>query len=79
MMPELDGYGVIDELRKNPDTAAIPFIFLTAKAEKADRVKGMELGADNYLGKPFTRDELMAAIAARLEKHGAIEQKFKKN
>lgn len=75
MMPELDGYGVIDELRKNPDTATIPFIFLTAKAEKADRAKGMELGADNYLAKPFTRDELLAAIAARLHKQAVIEEK----
>lgn len=75
MMPELDGYGVIDELRKNPDTATIPFIFLTAKAEKADRAKGMELGADNYLAKPFTREELLAAIAARLDKQAVIEEK----
>ncbi|NER36531.1 MAG: hybrid sensor histidine kinase/response regulator [Oscillatoria sp. SIO1A7] len=78
MMPELDGYGVIDELRQNPDTATIPFIFLTAKAEKADRAKGMELGADNYLAKPFTREELLAAIAARLGKQAAIEEKSQK-
>ena len=78
MMPELDGYGVIDELRKNPETAAIPFIFLTAKAEKADRIKGMELGADNYLSKPFSREELLAAIAARLHKQAAIELRSQK-
>src|SRR5262249_23910174 len=52
MMPELDGYGVIAALRANADTAATPFIFLTAKGEKPDIRAGMNLGADDYLTKP---------------------------
>ncbi|HTE00097.1 MAG TPA: response regulator [Mucilaginibacter sp.] len=68
MMPELDGYGVIYLLNKNPDTAAIPFIFLTAKAEKIDLRKGMEMGADDYLTKPFDDIELLNAIETRLKK-----------
>ncbi|NEP79482.1 MAG: hybrid sensor histidine kinase/response regulator [Okeania sp. SIO3C4] len=75
MMPELDGYGVLKLLRKNLVTEAIPFIFLTAKSTKADLREGMELGADDYLTKPFTRDELMKAINTRLEKHGTIQRK----
>jgi len=59
MMPELDGYGVLHMLSKNPDTAVIPFIFLTAKAEKADYRKGMSMGADDYLTKPFDDMELL--------------------
>ena len=53
MMPDLDGYGVLYMLNKNPETATIPFIFLTAKAERVDLRKGMEMGADDYLTKPF--------------------------
>lgn len=74
MMPELDGYGVLTELRQNPATATIPFIFLTAKADKVDLRQGMELGADDYLTKPFTKNDLLGAIAARLEKQAAITQ-----
>lgn len=55
MMPELDGHGVLDALRKDADTAAIPFIFLTAKGEKEDLRNGMKLGADDYLTKPVAR------------------------
>jgi len=68
MMPELDGYGVLYLLGKNPDTAAIPFIFLTAKAERVDFRKGMEMGADDYLTKPFDDLELLNAIESRLAK-----------
>jgi CRP-like cAMP-binding protein/CheY-like chemotaxis protein len=68
MMPELDGYGVLYLLSKNPETSAIPFIFLTAKAEKVDLRKGMEMGADDYLTKPFDDIELMNAIESRLKK-----------
>jgi len=68
MMPELDGYGVLYLLNKNPETAAIPFIFLTAKAERIDMRKGMEMGADDYLTKPFDDVELMNAIETRLNK-----------
>ena len=74
MMPELDGYGVLHILSKKPETAAIPFIFLTAKAEKADMRKGMELGADDYLTKPFDDTDLLNAIEARFRKR-ALQQK----
>ena len=74
MMPELDGYGVLHILSKNPATAQIPFIFLTAKTEKADIRKGMELGADDYLTKPFDDTELLNAVETRLRKH-AIRSK----
>ena len=68
MMPELDGYGVLHILNKNPKTSGVPFIFLTAKAEKADFRKGMNLGADDYLTKPFEDTELMDTIEMRLKK-----------
>jgi len=68
MMPGLDGYGVLTTLRQNPATAAIPFIFTTAKADKADLHQGIELGADDYLTKPFTSDELLATITTHLKK-----------
>lgn len=72
MMPELDGYGVLKTLRADPMTATIPFIFLTARADKLDLRAGMELGADDYLTKPCTPDELLTAIATRLEKQAAF-------
>ncbi|MBB2150483.1 response regulator [Pedobacter gandavensis] len=68
MMPELDGYGVLYLLHKNEQTATIPFIFLTAKAERLDMRKGMEMGADDYLTKPFDDVELLNAIESRLSK-----------
>ncbi|MCL1468595.1 putative bifunctional diguanylate cyclase/phosphodiesterase [Argonema galeatum] len=74
MMPELDGYGVLKALRQNPTTAAIPLIFLTAKADRADFRVGMVLGADDYITKPFTRGELLEAIAARLARQKSITQ-----
>lgn len=76
MMPELDGYGVLTTLRQAPLTATIPFIFLTAKADKTDFREGMELGADDYLTKPFTSNELLKSIAARLEKQAAVMQQY---
>ncbi|MBD2021313.1 EAL domain-containing protein [Leptolyngbya sp. FACHB-36] len=76
MMPEFDGYEVLVQLRQNPITARIPFIFLSAKADRTDLRQGMELGADDYLTKPFKRTELLGAIAARLEKHTAITQPY---
>lgn len=69
MMPELDGYGVLHILNKSTDTSAIPFIFLTAKTEKTDIRKGMSLGADDYLTKPFDDTDLLNAIETRLRKH----------
>lgn len=68
MMPELDGYGVFEGLNKNPKTASIPFIFLTAKSEKVEIRKGMNLGADDYLTKPFEEQELLDVIECRLKK-----------
>ncbi|HEX8020365.1 response regulator [Mucilaginibacter sp.] len=75
MMPELDGYGVLYMLNKKPVTASIPFIFLTAKAERVDLRKGMEMGADDYLTKPFDDMELLSAIESRLKKK-EIQQVF---
>ena len=66
MMPELDGYGVLQALRNDPDTTAIPLIFLTAKGEKRDVRSGMNLGADDYLTKPVAKADLLAAINSRL-------------
>jgi len=74
MMPELDGYGVLHILNKNEKTAGIPFIFLTAKTEKSDIRKGMNLGADDYLTKPFDDTDLLNAVEARLRKN-AMQQK----
>lgn len=68
MMPDLDGYGVLKALRELPATADIPFIFLTAKGDKSDVRAGMNLGADDYLTKPVVREDLLAAISARLER-----------
>ncbi|KST68936.1 EAL domain-containing response regulator [Mastigocoleus testarum] len=68
MMPEVDGYGVLERLRQEILTATIPFIFLTAKSTRTDVRKGMDLGADDYLTKPFTRAELLSAISSRLDK-----------
>ncbi|MBI1766984.1 MAG: response regulator [Bacteroidetes bacterium] len=75
MMPDLDGYGVLHILSKKPDTATIPFIFLTAKTEKTDIRKGMNLGADDYLTKPFDDTDLLNAIEARLQK-AEMQQKL---
>ena len=78
MMPDLDGYGVLYMLNKNPETAAIPFIFLTARAERIDLRKGMEMGADDYLTKPFDDIELLSAIESRLKKRDT-QQNFYNN
>lgn len=76
MMPELDGCGVLQVLNNNPETAAIPFIFLSAKSEKEDLRKGMELGADDYLFKPFDSTELIKAVERRLKKHDILKKQF---
>jgi CRP-like cAMP-binding protein len=68
MMPEMDGYGVLHILNKHKETNTIPFIFLTAKAEHLDLRKGMDLGADDYLTKPFDDFELLQSIESRLKK-----------
>ncbi len=74
MMPELDGFGVLHILSKNPRTADIPFIFLTAKSEKEDFRRGMTLGADDYITKPFDDVQLLETVAARLQKSERIRQ-----
>ena len=76
MMPQINGYEVLSALRQEPVTASIPFIFLTAMADKADIRYGMELGADDYLTKPFTREELLGAIASRLAKREIVMQQY---
>jgi len=73
-MPEQDGYEVLRTLRQNSLAATIPFIFLTAQGGKTDFRRGMELGADDYLTKPFTKAELLGAIASRLSKRQTITQ-----
>lgn len=77
MMPVLDGYGVLHLLNQHVETYGIPFIFLTAKSEKADLRKGMELGADDYITKPFDSIELLKAVEIRLKKSDAIKNNLK--
>jgi DNA-binding NarL/FixJ family response regulator len=67
-MPELDGHGVLAELRSDTGTSRIPFVFLTAHGDKPDVRKGMNLGADDYLVKPVDVDDLLGAIKARLQR-----------
>jgi len=79
MMPVLDGYGVLHMLSKNETTLGIPFIFLSAKAERSDMRKGMDLGADDYLTKPFDDAELLSAIETRLKKSETVKKEFSKD
>ena len=74
MMPELNGYDVLLQLRGDPTTASIPFIFLSAKAEREAQRQGMEYGADDFVTKPFTPAELLVAINTRLERRSTIVQ-----
>ncbi|MDP1728341.1 MAG: response regulator [Bacteroidota bacterium] len=76
MMPELDGYGVLHMLGNDSETAGIPFIFLTAKAEKSDQRMGMGMGADDYLTKPFENADLLQAVETRLKKHEILRIEF---
>lgn len=76
MMPELDGYGVLHLLRKNQETQNIPFIFLTAKTERSDLRKGMEMGADDYVTKPFEDIELLNAVEVRLKRLEIIDHAY---
>jgi CRP-like cAMP-binding protein len=79
MMPELNGYGVLQILSKDPKTASIPFVFLTAKSEKSDWRKGMNLGADDYLTKPFEENELLDVLECRLKKNEFLKKEFTRN
>src|SRR5689334_18394867 len=71
MMPELDGFGVLEALRADATTATMPLIFLTAKGDKMDLRKGMNLGADDYLTKPVAKDDLLTALKVRLSRRNA--------
>jgi DNA-binding NarL/FixJ family response regulator len=73
-MPEMDGYGVLEALRADEKTVSIPFIFLTAKSDKKDLRTGMNLGADDYLTKPASAEDVLAAIRTRLDRHREKEQ-----
>lgn len=79
MMPRLDGYGVLLEVHATPATMSIPFIFLTAKAAHEDIRKGMDLGADDYVTKPFTRLELLHAIQTRLTRKASQDRAYQHN
>ncbi len=79
MMPELDGYGVLHILSKDTELGSIPFIFLTAKAEKADLRKGMNLGADDYLTKPVEEAELLNAVESRLKRYDFFRKGYTKD
>ncbi|PIB35405.1 transcriptional regulator [Reichenbachiella sp. 5M10] len=76
MMPGLDGYGVLHIVMRNPETSHIPFIFLTAKAERSDMRKGMNLGADDYLTKPYDDVELLDAVEARIERTRQMQKDY---
>ena len=73
-MPGMGGYGVLERVRANTKTAAIPFLFLTARGERSEVRSGMNLGADDYLTKPVRIDDLLLAIRARLERSGQTSQ-----
>lgn len=77
MMPVLDGYGALHLLNKNEKTSSIPFIFLTAKSERSDMRKGMEMGADDYITKPFDDLELLSAVESRLKKSEVNRKEIK--
>lgn len=72
MMPKLDGYGVLEHIRSNPETQTIPFIFLTAKVDRDSQRQGINAGADDYLTKPFTSEELLKAIKTRFQRQSII-------
>jgi CRP/FNR family transcriptional regulator, cyclic AMP receptor protein len=79
MMPVLDGYGVLSIINKKPALADIPFVFLTAKSEKTDFRYGMNLGADDYVSKPFETNELLSVIELRFAKSEKIKKAFDSN
>lgn len=74
MLPELDGLSVCKQLRSDTQTKSIPIIILTAKSEEADRVLGLEMGADDYVTKPFSPRELVARVRAVLRRSGAVDE-----
>lgn len=76
MMPELDGFGVLDALRADTRFADLPFVFLTALDDRASMRRGMNIGADDYLTKPITRADLLEAVQSRLKRHADVEHLF---
>lgn len=76
LMPKMDGFEVLRQLSQEPSTQAIPFIFLTAKTERADFRQGMELGAYDYLTKPFTQAELLGTVNSQLRKRDLLTQQY---
>ena len=76
MMPNLGGFGVLEYVRKDPATELVPFVFLSALSDKSDLRKGMLSGADDYLTKPFSREELLNAVEVRLQKRYSQEQRL---
>jgi two-component system, sensor histidine kinase and response regulator len=79
MMPEKDGFAVLTEMRSHPETLLVPFIFLTARAERSDVRHSMQLGADDYITKPFSREELLNAIESRLLRQAAHAEQAKES
>lgn len=79
MMPELDGYGVLHILHQDPGTANIPFVFLTARADKGEVREGMNLGADDYITKPFDTTDLLKVIEMRLKKNDSLKSQYSTN
>ena len=79
MMPGLDGYGVLHLLSKDPALSSVPFIFLTAKAERSDMRRGMDMGADDYITKPFDKSELLNAVESRIRKVEALKKEYNKD
>ena len=76
-MPNLDGHGLLSEIKKLPGVCDVPFVFVTAQAERDDLRKGMALGADDYITKPYTQDDVLAAIAARTKRHRGLRDQIK--
>lgn len=76
MMPEMDGYEVLEKLHNHAETSTIPFIFLTAKAEKAEKKMGLDLGADDYLIKPVSAEVMLDSIKKCLQKKKNLVKKF---
>lgn len=78
-MPKLDGYGVLRALENIPEMIGTPFVFITGNTKKTDFRKGMDLGADDYLTKPFSGDDLLRIVAARLKKNRLLKESFENN
>lgn len=76
LMPKMDGFELLRTLTQEQPTETLPFIFVTAKTERSDLRQGMELGAYDYITKPFTRSELLAAVTAQLKKRNLMQQQY---